>query len=145
MYSCTNVAIPICYLLLAAMLFLPHRFIPGLLLFFIVHSSCVSVFRCFTLHSFAGLYAARQNGAKGFSTNAFASRLWGDFYFDTDSSKIVRQQSETAKSRTFVQFILEPIYKIYRSPQFHWFFVLNLTWAVVVMYWDANLVISSPC
>eukprot|EP00474_Spongospora_subterranea_P000464 CRZ00922.1 hypothetical protein [Spongospora subterranea] len=69
----------------------------------------------FTLPSFATLYGSRQNGSKSskFSAMGFAKRLWGDYYLDSESGSIVNKPSDTAKERTFVQFILEPIYKIY--------------------------------
>ena len=44
---------------------------------------------------------------------AFADRLWGDIYFDKESRKFTRKQSDPEQNRTFVHFILEPLYKLY--------------------------------
>ncbi len=45
---------------------------------------------------------------------AFAKNLWGDKYFDPTTGKIVKQQPRGLPSRrTFVQFVLEPLWKLY--------------------------------
>lgn len=46
------------------------------------------------------------------SPKSFADRLWGDFYFD-ESAKKITTKGEIGQSRTFVQFILQPLYKIF--------------------------------
>jgi U5 small nuclear ribonucleoprotein component len=38
--------------------------------------------------------------------------LWGDYYFNRETKKFQRTPPEVRK-RTFVEFILEPIYKIF--------------------------------
>lgn len=43
---------------------------------------------------------------------SFADRLWGDFYFDAQSKKITKR-GEIGQSRTFIHFILEPLYKLF--------------------------------
>jgi 116 kDa U5 small nuclear ribonucleoprotein component len=43
--------------------------------------------------------------------NGFADRLWGDVYFE--NRRFTRKQSDPEALRTFVQFILEPLYKLY--------------------------------
>lgn len=43
----------------------------------------------------------------------FAARLWGDIYFDEGSRRFTRKQTDPEQSRTFVHFILNPLYKIY--------------------------------
>merc|ERR1712036_99783 len=40
-------------------------------------------------------------------------RLWGDNYFDAKNKKWVKNPSKTAPHRAFVQFILQPIYKVF--------------------------------
>lgn len=45
--------------------------------------------------------------------DAFAARLWGDIYFDESSRKFIRKQADPEQARTFVHFILEPLYKLY--------------------------------
>ena len=78
----------------------------------------------FTLGSFAELHCARmvaaaakggRNGAvDGLSADELSKRLWGDWYHDPESSAITRKKpSSGAAVRTFVQYVLEPVYKIY--------------------------------
>ncbi|KAL6504660.1 hypothetical protein OROHE_023418 [Orobanche hederae] len=65
----------------------------------------------FTLQSFAKLYV-KLHGIP-FDANKFASRLWGDYYFDPDTRSFKKKQPATGAERSFVQFVLEPLYKIY--------------------------------
>ncbi|KAL6504389.1 hypothetical protein OROGR_026312 [Orobanche gracilis] len=65
----------------------------------------------FTLHSFAKLYV-KLHGIP-FDSNKFASRLWGYYYFDPDTRSFKKKQPATGAERSFVQFVLEPLYKIY--------------------------------
>jgi U5 small nuclear ribonucleoprotein component len=65
---------------------------------------------CFTLRSFAQQYA---NTYGGLDVSSFADRLWGDIYFDAESRKFSRKAADAESPRTFVQFVLEPLYKIY--------------------------------
>jgi U5 small nuclear ribonucleoprotein component len=44
---------------------------------------------------------------------AFADRLWGDIYFNEEDRKFTRKQADPEQNRTFVHFILEPLYKLY--------------------------------
>jgi 116 kDa U5 small nuclear ribonucleoprotein component len=44
---------------------------------------------------------------------AFADRLWGDIYFNNDTRKFTRKAVDPESPRTFVQFVLEPLYKLY--------------------------------
>ena len=44
---------------------------------------------------------------------SFADRLWGDIYFDDESRKFHRKQSDPSTPRTFVHFVLNPLYKLY--------------------------------
>jgi U5 small nuclear ribonucleoprotein component len=64
---------------------------------------------CFTLKSFAQMYADEWEGVEA---DEFARRLWGDVYFDESQRKFGRKAGGEAK-RSFVHFVLEPIYKIY--------------------------------
>ena len=43
----------------------------------------------------------------------FADRLWGDIYFNDEEAKFTRKQRDPEQNRTFVHFILEPLYKLY--------------------------------
>lgn len=63
----------------------------------------------FTLFSFAKIYSDTYGG---FDPSEFAKRLWGDLYFHPDDRKFRKKPPPDGK-RTFVQFILEPLYKIY--------------------------------
>ena len=45
----------------------------------------------------------------------FAPRLWGDIYFDKSTRKFTRKAQDPSSHRTFVTFVLEPIYKLYAA------------------------------
>eukprot|EP01094_Clydonella_sp_ATCC50884_P003846 TRINITY_DN12958_c0_g1_i1.p1 TRINITY_DN12958_c0_g1~~TRINITY_DN12958_c0_g1_i1.p1 ORF type:complete len:1016 (+),score=327.51 TRINITY_DN12958_c0_g1_i1:110-3049(+) len=64
---------------------------------------------CFTLESFARQYY----GSSGVNTKEFAKRLWGDLYFHESTRKFLRKPPVSGGERSFVHFILEPLYKIY--------------------------------
>nr|CAG4711326.1 unnamed protein product [Naegleria fowleri] len=64
---------------------------------------------CFTLESFAKIYADKRGG---FSYKDFAKRLWGDLYFNRETRTFSKTPNDLGK-RSFVEFILEPLYKIY--------------------------------
>lgn len=42
----------------------------------------------------------------------FAKFLWGDIYFNKDTRKFNRKPTESNPNRSFVEFILDPLYKI---------------------------------
>jgi 116 kDa U5 small nuclear ribonucleoprotein component len=69
----------------------------------------------FTLNSFAKKYSENHGG--NINDKAFAQRLWGDTYFDNKTNKFFvgskSKKHDGSFKRTFVSFILEPIYKIY--------------------------------
>lgn len=54
----------------------------------------------------------RVDGVDGFATN-FAKRLWGDLYFDHQTRKFAKKPTSSKSGRSFVEFVLEPIYKIF--------------------------------
>ena len=62
----------------------------------------------FTLQSFAKLYADVHGVF--IDQQAFAERLWGDVYYHADTRKFSKKQQG---ERSFVHFILEPLYKIF--------------------------------
>lgn len=64
---------------------------------------------CFTLRSFAQMYADTYGSL---DVKSFADRLWGDIYFTKDR-KFTRKQADPESERTFVHFILNPLYKLY--------------------------------
>jgi U5 small nuclear ribonucleoprotein component len=63
---------------------------------------------CFTLKSFAKLYADTYEGV---NYQEFARRLWGDMYLNK-SRKFTKKPPHSSAQRTFVEFILEPLYKL---------------------------------
>ncbi|EMD42320.1 hypothetical protein CERSUDRAFT_102668 [Gelatoporia subvermispora B] len=65
---------------------------------------------CFTLRSFAQMYADTYGSM---DVSAFADRLWGNIYFNNDDRKFTRKPADPESNRTFVHFILEPLYKLY--------------------------------
>ncbi|KAF3929819.1 hypothetical protein AA313_de0204765 [Arthrobotrys entomopaga] len=66
---------------------------------------------CFSLKSFAKMYADTYSGV---DIDGFAKRMWGDIYFSPGSRKFTRQKAaEQGSKRTFVHFVLEPLYKLY--------------------------------
>ncbi|KIP11762.1 hypothetical protein PHLGIDRAFT_83065 [Phlebiopsis gigantea 11061_1 CR5-6] len=65
---------------------------------------------CFTLRSFAQMYADTYGSL---DITAFADRLWGDIYFNAETRKFTRKQADPEQNRTFVHFVLEPLYKLY--------------------------------
>lgn len=46
---------------------------------------------------------------------SFGDRLWGDIYFNTESRKFTRKPADPEVNRSFVHFILEPLYKLYST------------------------------
>ena len=65
----------------------------------------------FTLESFARLYAERRGVEM--DTKKFAKRLWGDSYFHADARAVRAKPPPGGGDRSFVQFVLEPLYKVY--------------------------------
>ena len=63
-----------------------------------------------SLQSFARMYADTY---PGISTTEFARRLWGDVFFNPTKRSFTRKGTEERSKRSFVNFILEPIYKLY--------------------------------
>ncbi len=68
---------------------------------------------CFTLRSFAKLYA--ETYGAGVDVDAFAHRLWGNIYYNPESRNFSRTPADANTPRSFVHFILEPLYKIYTA------------------------------
>lgn len=65
---------------------------------------------CFTLKSMAKMYA-ESFGLM--DVDEFAKRLWGDIYFNNYSKRFKKTPSDNLARRSFVEFVLEPIYKIF--------------------------------
>lgn len=79
--------------------------------------ACSSMGWCFTLQSFAKMYAdtyaPKNKGSPGINVEEFARRLWGDIFYNPRKRSFTRKAVEERAKRSFVNFILEPIYKIY--------------------------------
>jgi len=67
----------------------------------------------FTLESYAGIYADIHAGNASFDPNTLAKCLWGDVYFNADTNKFQKSPPDADQPRSFVQFVLEPIYKVF--------------------------------
>ncbi len=65
----------------------------------------------FTLLSFAKLYSEVHDIY--IPADKFSRRLWGDLYFDHEKRTFMKKPMNSGSQRTFVEFILEPLYKIY--------------------------------
>jgi U5 small nuclear ribonucleoprotein component len=67
---------------------------------------------CFTLSSFARKYAEWH---PAMDAEQMTKRLWGDIYFDQKTRRFTRKppHGQSSSQRSFVEFILEPIYKIF--------------------------------
>lgn len=74
--------------------------------------ACSSMNWIFTLPSFAQMYAETYSNS-AFDVEEFSRRLWGDIYFNPGSRKFTRKGTEPASKRSFVNFVLEPIYKLF--------------------------------
>lgn len=66
---------------------------------------------CFTLASFAKVYAEQYGDT--FNYRSFATKLWGDVYLNQKTRKFEKKAPQTNSQRSFVEFILEPLYKIF--------------------------------
>nr|XP_002129683.1 116 kDa U5 small nuclear ribonucleoprotein component [Ciona intestinalis] len=66
---------------------------------------------CFTLNSFANLYV-KQFGNE-VDPKQFARRLWGDVYFNQKTRRFSKKPPHTNAQRSFIEFVLEPLYKIF--------------------------------
>lgn len=73
---------------------------------------CSSLFRMmFTLDSYAVLYAETHQNS--FEATKLAKCLWGDVYYNEENGKFSRSPPDADAPRSFVQFVLEPIYKLF--------------------------------
>ncbi|OTA68536.1 P-loop containing nucleoside triphosphate hydrolase protein [Hypoxylon sp. EC38] len=74
--------------------------------------ACSDMGWCFTLQSFAKMYA---DSFPGVNTEEFAKRLWGDIYFNPKKRTFSRKPlpGEERAKRSFIHFVLEPIYKVF--------------------------------
>lgn len=64
----------------------------------------------FTLGSFARMYAANNGNLDG---DALRQRLWGDVYYNPERRTFSKKPAGPAGVRSFVHFVLEPLYKMF--------------------------------
>lgn len=72
--------------------------------------ACADMGWCFTLQSFAKMYSDTYGDI---NTEELAKRFWGDVYFNPTKRTFTRKPLEDRSARSFVHFVLEPIYKIF--------------------------------
>ena len=72
--------------------------------------ACTELGWCFTLPSFAKMYSDTFGDI---NADEFAKRLWGDVYFNPKKRNFTRKPVEEGAMRSFVHFVLQPIYKIF--------------------------------
>jgi elongation factor 2 len=68
----------------------------------------------FTLKQFAEIYSKKFD----IEERKLMKRLWGDMFYDTKGKKWTKEKTPTSQ-RGFVQFILDPIYKVYEYTMQH--------------------------
>lgn len=73
----------------------------------------------FTLQSWTQVYVehSRNESLGNLTTTQFASKLWGDHWFDPDDKIFKTDPGDVSQrvERSFVTFCLEPLYKIYAA------------------------------
>ena len=62
-------------------------------------------------NSFSHLYSETFDGM--INAAEFARRLWGDIYFNSKTRKFTKKPPHGSAQRSFIEFILEPMYKIF--------------------------------
>ncbi|KAI9728008.1 MAG: hypothetical protein M1828_005413 [Chrysothrix sp. TS-e1954] len=72
--------------------------------------ACSSMEWVFTLQSFAKMYSDSYDKV---NHTEFARRLWGNVFYNPTSRKFTRKAREEQAQRSFVHFVLDPIYKLY--------------------------------
>ena len=72
--------------------------------------ACSSMNWIFTLPSFSSMYA---DSYPDLNPKDFSVRLWGDIFFNPRRRSFTRKGTEEGSKRTFVTFVLEPLYKLY--------------------------------
>lgn len=71
---------------------------------------------CFTLKQFSRAYISSNGGTTRFpfSESQLARRLWGDVYYNSTKRRFT-DKSAIGGHRTFVDFVLEPFYKLHTA------------------------------
>ncbi|GAM82702.1 hypothetical protein ANO11243_006860 [Dothideomycetidae sp. 11243] len=74
--------------------------------------ACTSLGWSFTLPSFAQLYANTYVKTP-LDVSAFSQRLWGDIFYTPATRKFTRKPADYTSKRSFINFVLEPIWKLF--------------------------------
>lgn len=74
--------------------------------------ACADMGWCFTLQSFAKMYA---DSFPGINVEDFAKRLWGNIFYNPKKRTFSRKPlpGDDRAKRSFVHFVMEPIYKVF--------------------------------
>lgn len=72
--------------------------------------ACTDLGWCFNLPSFAKMYTDSYGEI---DPEEFAKRLWGDIYYNPKKRNFTRKPAEDRSARSFIHFVLEPIYKLF--------------------------------
>ena len=76
--------------------------------------ACASLGWSFTLPSFAKLYAETYTNSKSpLDPEEFGRRLWGDIFYTSETRKFTRKSVDHTSKRSFIHFVLEPIWKLF--------------------------------
>ena len=67
---------------------------------------------CFTLLTFAEIYIRKYGAIPGLASHQLEKLLWGDFYMDKKARRFAKFVPGDTNTRTFEQFVLEPLYKL---------------------------------
>lgn len=67
----------------------------------------------FSLRTFSQLYVEVQGMEVDVDT--FAKRLWGEYTYEEKNCLFLKRKEGDSRERSFVQFVLEPLYKIYST------------------------------
>lgn len=70
---------------------------------------------CFSLETFSEIYAAKY---PKLNASDFSRRLWGDYFYNPETRKFGKKSGSDVL-RTFVYFIMEPLYKIFAHVSDH--------------------------
>ncbi|KAF2155797.1 P-loop containing nucleoside triphosphate hydrolase protein [Myriangium duriaei CBS 260.36] len=74
--------------------------------------ACTTLGWSFTLPSFAQLYADSYSSTP-IDVPEFSRRLWGDIFFTSRTRKFTRKPVDSSSKRSFINFVLEPIWKLF--------------------------------
>ena len=61
----------------------------------------------------ANIFLRLSRYGSDINDNELARRLWGDIYFNSKTRKFTKKPPHSSAQRSFIEFILEPLYKIF--------------------------------